>query len=343
MDRRLILAVAGSGKTTYLINKLDLDRRFLIVTYTDNNLSHIRRSIINRFGYVPKNIRILSYFQFLIRVCYRPFLKDKCRAKGITWNMPDEQTRYKKDASHYMTSSRYIYFNRLAKLCLLSCKNLIRDRIEKFYDCFMVDEVQDLGGHDFNLIQSIAPNNIDCLFVGDFYQHTFDTSKDGNVNQYLYSDFGRYKRRWTDIGVIVDEVSLSNSYRCSPTVCDFVSQSLLIAIGSHRQDKTNIHFVDDQAYADALFYDQSKVKLFFKDANKYNCLSENWGKSKGLDNFYDVCIVLNATTLKAYKKNTLSRLAPSTLNKLYVACTRAKGDIYLISHEFVDQYKNSII
>ncbi len=67
MDRRLILAVAGSGKTTYLINSLDLDRRFLIVTYTDNNLSHIRRSVINRFGYVPKNITLLSYFQFLIR------------------------------------------------------------------------------------------------------------------------------------------------------------------------------------------------------------------------------------------------------------------------------------
>ena len=37
MDRRIILAVAGSGKTTFLINSLNLDRRFLIVTYTENN------------------------------------------------------------------------------------------------------------------------------------------------------------------------------------------------------------------------------------------------------------------------------------------------------------------
>lgn len=343
MDRRLILAVAGSGKTTYLINSLDLDRRFLIFTYTDNNLSHIRRSVINRFGYVPKNITLLSYFQFLIRFCYRPFLKDRFRAKGIIWKMPEDWTRYRKGFYHYMTSHKYLYHNRIAKLCMLQCKDMIRARIEKFYDCFMFDEVQDLGGHDFNLIQSIIPNNIDCLFVGDFYQHTFDTSKDGNVNQNLYSDYGSYKRKWTAKGIVVDEVSLSNSYRCSPTVCDFVSQSLCIAIGSHRQDQTNIYFVDNQASADALFYDQSKVKLFFKDANKYNCLSENWGKSKGLDNFHDVCIVLNATTLKAYKKNTLSNLAASTLNKLYVACTRAKGDIYLIPHLYLDQYNVKIM
>lgn len=56
MDRRLMLAVAGSGKTTYLINKLNLEQRFLIVTYTDNNLANIRQRIINTFGHVPQNI-----------------------------------------------------------------------------------------------------------------------------------------------------------------------------------------------------------------------------------------------------------------------------------------------
>ena len=80
MDRRIILAVAGSGKTTFLINKLNLDKRFLIITYTENNVAHIRSGIINRFGYMPTNINVLSFFQFLIHVCYRPFLKDICLA-----------------------------------------------------------------------------------------------------------------------------------------------------------------------------------------------------------------------------------------------------------------------
>ncbi len=339
MDRRIILAVAGSGKTTFLINTLDLERRFLIVTYTENNVSHIRKSILDKFGYIPQNIKLLSYFQFLIHVCYRPFMKDRCKDKGITWKMPEDWTRYRNDSLHYMTSHRFLYHNRIAKLCRLSSKNMIRERIEKYYDCFMFDEIQDLGAHDFNLIQAILPCKIDCLFVGDFYQHTFDTSRDGNIHRKLYANYNKYKREWSNIGVIVDETTLSRSFRCSPSVCDFVSKHLLITINSQRQDLTELTFVDKKEDADILFNDNSKVKLFYSDANKYRCYAENWGKSKGLDNFQDICIVLNATTLKAYKKNQLSQLAPSTLNKLYVACTRAKRHIYFIPHIFIDQYK----
>lgn len=339
MDRRIILAVAGSGKTTFLINKLNLDKRFLIITYTENNVAHIRRGIINRFGYMPTNIRLLSYFQFLIHICYRPFLKDKCKAKGITWKKPEGWTRYKDNRLHYMTSYRYLYHNRIAKLCIRFNKEKIRDRIEKYYDYFMFDEVQDLGGHDFNLIQAIIPTKIDCLFVGDFYQHTYDTSNDGNIRSGLYNDYKKYKREWSRIGITVDETTLSNSYRCSQTVCNFVSQHLSIKIESNRQDTTMIIFVDNQNDADALFSDVDKVKLFYNEASKYRCFAETWGKSKGLDNFQDICIILNATTLKAYKNNKLSSLPAATLNKLYVACTRANRNIYFIPHTFIDRYK----
>ncbi len=339
MDRRIILAVAGSGKTTFLINSLDLEKRFLIVSYTDNNVAHIRRRIINRYGYMPRNITLLSYFQFIIHVCYRPFLKDRCKAKGITWKMPEEWTRYRTDRLHYMTFNRYLYHNRIAKLCQKSVKDMVRERIEKYYDCFMIDEVQDLGGHDFNLVKSIIPLNIECLFVGDFYQHTFDTSKDGNVHKSLYSNFNEYKREWANIGITIDENTLSNSFRCSQSICDFVSQHLMIRISSNRHDTTTISFVNNQADADTLFQDNSKIKLFYSEANKYHCYAENWGKSKGLDGFQDVCVVLNTTTLKAYKKDLLSQLPASTLNKLYVACTRAKGNIYFIPCTFLDKYK----
>lgn len=340
MDRRLILAVAGSGKTTFLIDTLDVEKRFLIVTYTDNNVAHIRRCIINKFGYMPLNITLLSFFQFLIQICYRPFLKDKVNARSITWRIPEDWTRFKKSWEHYMTPQRFLYYNRISKLCMEEgCSYLIKSRIEKFYDYFMVDEVQDLGGHDFNLMLSIVPTAIDCLFVGDFFQHTFDTSTDGRVNSGLYKDFRRYKKLWSKSGITVDETTLSNSHRCSPTICAFVSQNLQINIASHRQDDSSITLIDNQNDADRLFNDPSKVKLFFKEASKYQCYAENWGKSKGLDSFQDVCIVLNETTLNAYHYNLLHQLKPSTLNKLYVACTRARGDIYFIPHTFVDKYK----
>ena len=156
----------------------------------------------------------------------------------------------------------------------------------------MVDEIQDLGGHDFNLIQAITPTTIDCLFVGDFYQHTFDTSNDRNINKGLYNDYNKYKKKWSAIGVTIDETTLSNSYRCSPTTCQLVTQQLHIQISSHWQDNTKIILIDNQDDADTLFVDNEKVKLFYREANKYSCYAENWGKSKGLDKFQDVCIVL---------------------------------------------------
>ena len=65
MDKCLMLAVAGSGKTTFLINLLNTDDRFLLVTYTRNNHEHLRRSVIKKFGYIPEKIKVLTFFQFL--------------------------------------------------------------------------------------------------------------------------------------------------------------------------------------------------------------------------------------------------------------------------------------
>ena len=190
-------------------------------------------------------------------------------------------------------------------------------------------------------ITAIIPTTIKSLCVGDFYQHTFDTSNDGNINSGLYKDINEYKKKWSKAGIVVDETTLSNSHRCTQTTCAFVSQHLHINIASHRQDNTRIHIVDNQMDADALFKDNSKVKLFFQEANKYPCYAENWGKSKGLDSYIDVCIILNKTTLRAYINQSLYKLAPATINKLYVACTRAKGDLYFIPHTYIDGFKKS--
>jgi len=137
MDRRLILAVAGSGKTTFLMDKLNSEKRFLIITYTENNLAHIRQSIISRFGYIPDNITTKSYYQFLLQDCYRPFLRYDYRDNGITWEMPDAYTMKLSRESRYfyLTQNGLLYHNRIAKMCQQNgCSAKIKGRIEMFYD-----------------------------------------------------------------------------------------------------------------------------------------------------------------------------------------------------------------
>ena len=66
VDKKLILAVAGSGKTTNLIDELNLTERFYLVTYTITNESLLRLRIIKKFGYLPNNIKVFTYFNFYL-------------------------------------------------------------------------------------------------------------------------------------------------------------------------------------------------------------------------------------------------------------------------------------
>ena len=84
MDKRLILSVAGSGKTSYIVNYTDEERRFLILTYTTNNVTNLRRKVARKYGCIPNNIEIYSYFSFVYSFCFKPFLLNTVGANGIT-------------------------------------------------------------------------------------------------------------------------------------------------------------------------------------------------------------------------------------------------------------------
>ena len=46
MDKKVIFAVAGSGKTTYIVNSLSKEKRTLIVTYTIANCENLKNNYI---------------------------------------------------------------------------------------------------------------------------------------------------------------------------------------------------------------------------------------------------------------------------------------------------------
>ena len=62
---------------------------------------------------------------------------------------------------------------------------------------------------------------------------------------------------------------------------------------------------------------------------KNGYMHKNWGETKGEDKYMDVCVLLNKATSKRMSSGTLSELAQLTKNKLYVAITRAKGNVYI--------------
>lgn len=184
------------------------------------------------------------------------------------------------------------------------------------------------------------------LFVGDFYQHTFDTSRDGSVNSTLHDDITRYEKRFKDAKITVDKVTLSKSWQCGVTVCDFIRVQLQINMDAHEERITDIVNVETQAHADELHSNHNVVKLFYEQHHKYGCYSQNWGASKGKDHYNDVCVILGAKAWKQYQEGKLHESVAKTKNKnknknkLYVAFSRAHRSVYVAPDKLFKQYKS---
>lgn len=335
MDKRVMFAVAGAGKTTYIVNQLSTTKRSLIVTYTTGNFDNLASKISQKFnGKWPENVTLMTFFSFLYGFCYKPFLADKVKAKGVVFE--NNPNRYVKqtDFQYYLSPRGYFYSNRLS--FFLEKTNVVTDikaRIEKYFDEFIIDEIQDIAGRDFSFLEQLMSANVNMLFVGDFFQHTFDTSRDGNVNKRLFDDKATYIARFTSKGIVCDDTMLTRSWRCSKSVCEYIKNTLGIDISSNRtaDDDSSIYFVSDPTHSARILEDGSIIKLHYQNGRKYGKNHKNWGETKGEDWYGDVCVMLNKTTAAKFRAGKLFELPPPTRNKLYVAITRARGNVYFIN------------
>lgn len=342
MDKRVILAVAGSGKTFHLVERLDEKKRVLIITYTIGNTENLRIAIITKFGYIPNNIKIKSFFTFLYSFCYKPFLANDINSKGIFWKYPPVFTRNLKrtNDNFYLLKNKWLFHNRISKL--LEEKKIfekINQRLAKYYDCLYIDEVQDFGGHDFNLLREISKSELDILLVGDFFQHTFNTSNDGNVNKNLHKNPVEYLKQFEEMKLTIDNTSLVESRRCSKSICNFIREKVGIEIYSKGILETEIKLITDEREADEIFDNNDIIKLFLLKHSSYDCYGDNWGNCKGLE-FDNVCVVINDDTLKLYNTNKLTNLKTTTKNKFYVACTRTKNNLYFVPQKMYKKRQN---
>lgn len=341
MDKTLILAVAGAGKTTEIINNIKKDDKTLIITYTENNYNILKNNIIKKFKGIPDNIKIYTYFTFLYRFCFLP-LKKGFKVKGLDFNSNPNKYIKAKDINYYYNRvSKKMYHNRLAKICSDYFIDDIIKRIEKYFNYIYIDEIQDFASHDFNLLLNLIKTNCNILLVGDFYQHTFDTSRDGNVNSNLYNDYDNYinKIKNSDSNIKVDTVNFLKSKRFSKQVCEFITEYLKIKIESYNNHDSIIREIDDENAIEKIANDDNIVKLFYQNSKKYDMKNkDNWGNSKG-NTYINTCVVLNKNSYEKYKKHKLNELPSSTKNKLYVALSRATNDVYIINEKYLDKYK----
>lgn len=113
MGKFLTFSVAGSGKTTRIIDSLDLSKRNLILTYTIANTETIKNKLIAKFGKIPENVKISPFTSFLYSSCFRPLFHDFAREKGLSFHEPERSPAKQRDIGYYVNSKQYVYHCRM--------------------------------------------------------------------------------------------------------------------------------------------------------------------------------------------------------------------------------------
>lgn len=342
-EKRLIHAVAGSGKTRTIIEAIDPANRNLIITYTNNNQEVLKSRLIDKFGLIPESTHVFGVFEFLYRFCLIPYLGE--RLEGINFNY-SKTNRFDRNS---IDGSRRVIHNQLSQALLngklryaahvIDFDSSYLARIDKFFDNVFIDECQDFESYDFDWMLSLSNLRANVYLLGDFYQKTFSTSSSGNKGRGIHSDLNKWLTEIRKANFDIDTTSLSESRRCPVRICEFVKENLGIEIffSTESAEEGRVIFIDPSNQVDEIMEDDSIMKLFFQNSSKYNCVSQNWGESKGAE-FEKVCVVLNKATYEHYKKGTLKELAPSTKSKLYVACTRTIKILYFISEQKIKHF-----
>ncbi len=344
--KKALLAVAGSGKTSFLVNALSPERRNLLLTYTVNNTETLKDMISRKFSGIPEKTVVMTWFSFLFNFLIKPFRVDNVPSiRHLLFLNGNELPAYGLTGrTRFMSSDGGLYHCRAFNFA----QKYIGDqklfgRIRQFFDAIFIDEVQDFAGYDFDFIEMIGKTDAEVTLAGDYFQHTFDTSRDGNKNQGLHKDLNSFRTRlstWYEI----DDRTLAASRRCTQQVCDFISSRIGIAMTSARSESGLApQLLSEPEEIDAMMADSSIAKLFYDKSGRYQCAGacRNWGECKGMS-FDRVCVVLNKKTFALFKNNMLSKLLPQPRHKFYVACSRTRGELFFVSDADIVAYKRSI-
>lgn len=363
MDKRIILAVAGAGKTYKLCNDLDEYKRNIVIAYTNQNIKNIKNELLKRFGYIPHNTIVLTFDSFIYRYLLRPFESLIATKFGIS-NLKSEGVEIykapepvfingkynfkyvkKERIGHFFYKQRF-YCERMPELVLdvkskeYSLIDIAIENLNRYCDYIFVDEFQDFREKHYEVLEQIIKKCNNIVLVGDYYQHSVSGKNNSGKPFTSGINYERYKQILKSYGVVIDEETLQRSRRCPKIICDFVTNKLKIHIEAQDEAKDgSVNFISKDDEIKSLLSNDEVVKLVVKDARNFKGNFINWSYSKG-DTYEKVCVIMTEDFENIDKENFSYGGSEITKNKLYVALTRSFKELYIIKKSDFDRHKN---
>lgn len=378
LSNKIIVASAGSRKTTFIVNEA-LSRNsenLLILTYTIDNINQIRSYIIRRIGFIPLNITIQSWYSFLLQECVRPYQDFVYPDKRIeTIFFPNDIHSFKLNRLYIKKDNTKHYFlvngnsiinehtSEFACICNEKSNGKVITRLEEIYSKVFIDEVQDISGYDFDILELLLKSKINCYFVGDCRQATYFTTCSPKYNKFKGKNIIHLFKDWEQKSLCSIEEK-NECYRSNQQICDFADKLY------PNLNKT-ISFNFEQTGHDGLFLVKSDQVLQYiniynpiilrwdKDSDTLGLEAKNFGTTKGQT--FDRVLIFPTDGFKKYltdgnltkvikKKNKATGKIKEEIKdafhlaKFYVAITRARYSVAFMFHgysifEELEQYE----
>lgn len=352
-NNKLIIAAAGSGKTTFLVEEAlkQKEGKVLITTYTQANEAEIRKKIIETNKCIPENVTVQTWFSFLLQHGVRPFqgvlfekkikglilVNSQSGVKGYTkTKQPIYFGEEKEFEKHYFSNALKIYSDKLSKFvfrCNEKSNGNVIDRISRIYSHIFIDEVQDLAGYDLELLKLFFNCSSTTQLVGDPRQGTYSTNSAQKNKQFKKANIVNFFTDQID-NLTKDDTSLMTNYRCNKPICDLSNKLFpnFQATTSGNNDTTEhsgVFLIKEQ---DIENYLQKFEPIQLRDSKrtivneKYRVM--NFGEAKGLS--FDRVLIYPTEPFIKWLKDNNAELAETSRSKLYVAITRARHSVAII-------------
>ncbi|WP_460715712.1 UvrD-helicase domain-containing protein [Nocardioides dilutus] len=342
-----VMAAAGSGKTKLLLDEalVDRSRRVLITTYTRENLREIRTRLWEE-ARAEHRITTMSWFEFLLREGVKPYQAyktDILSIRSINFHVrrsgvPALRYAKKDDFRQYYTDKGLDLYQDVVSdlVCALdqaSGGKVVR-RLASCYDAIFIDELQDLAGPDLDLLIRLMDSDLRVLGVGDPRQSVYVTNTANRNRQHRRAAIMGWIERQVHDGRLTTR-ALTESYRCNQLICDFADglypeMPATTSKNAETPPDSGVHLVNVD-HLDSYRAVHAPQELRWDKRSRWASNGAlNMGEVKGMS--FDRVLIHPTGTITAAIENG-AELAPATRAKYYVAITRARHSVGIVTEK----------
>ena len=342
MANDLTLAVAGSGKTRSIVKycaSLPRGRRALVLTYTQANQAELRGRLSAYAGDQP-GIEVMGWFMFLLRHFARPFLPFKFPSHRIRgFNFEGCPNRMAKGRHRFLDTNGAVYaceLGRLAHELIESSGGALLRRLQCVYEEVLIDEVQDLSSHDWEIVDVLLSSSLDVHMVGDVRQSVLATNPRSAKNKkYAYAESINWFREREKRGIL--EISENCvTWRCRPEIAAF-ADTIFDSTWSFPSTESNNHRVSGH---DGVFLVRPENLYEYVAQFRPRCLRSNANSGKSFNLAYlnfrlakgtecDRILIAPTNGITKFVQAG-TPLEPIPAASFYVAVTRAAQSVAIV-------------